>query len=88
MKTFKDFFGIKEATDWKYYIMFYEDNDAGIVVHHFVGYENEPTDADVKNNQQEMVDDPDFGVGEKALSWKMKLINSDEFKKVMAMVEK
>jgi hypothetical protein len=89
IKTFKQFVREKMVDgddEFNHFIMFYEDKpDGSIIVHHFVGYESKPSMADVKHNQQEMVSDPEFGVGEKALKWKIKVIDKDAMKKILDM---
>ena len=93
MKTFKEFFSQPEfhdqfhVDDWEYFVVFYEDNSKGLFIHHFIGYEKEPSFDDIKFNQLEMVDHPEFGAGKKALDWKIKLLNQSEMKTLLEIMD-
>lgn len=71
--------------NWKHFVLFYEDNpdNDNIIVHHLVGYETVPDDNNVAHNFEELVDDPDFGYGERARKFKAKLIDRETALKIM-----
>ncbi len=69
--------------EYNYFVVFYEDIPDGMMVYHLIGYVNEPSEVDILYNQKEMIDDPDFGIGEKAKTLKVKVVDNKTARKIL-----
>lgn len=72
-----------DLSKWKYFVLFYEDNDQGMMVYHLVGYEKIPSTENINYNIEELVYDEDFGIGEKARSLQVTVIDQETAMEIM-----